>query len=44
MPFLKKRNHQLQNEFTELAMLKDPPIRVQRLLLVAAIFTQSVPE
>jgi hypothetical protein len=34
----------LQSEFVDLTMMKDPPEKVQRLLLVAAIFTQSVPE
>lgn len=42
MPRMEKRNSGVKNEFYELKNMKGQPAKVQRLLLVAAIFTQSV--
>ena len=39
VPCMQKRNTALKNEFYELITLKERPEHVQRLLLVAAVFT-----
>ena len=44
MPSLMKRNNKLQEQFIELAMLKEPPLEVALMLLVGAILTHLIPE
>lgn len=39
MPAMQKRNIQLKNVFMEIALMKSPPAKFQKLLLAAAIFT-----
>jgi len=43
MPRMQKRNSALKHEFYELTTSKGQPEKILRLLLAAAVFTQSVP-